>query len=132
MSAIGHALVQLHLISMTIKLNDCFVVAVEAVLDRPREIFAYPQSAAKRGNWLVIADADGQIMPDSSSEGNLLSPSSEGNVLSQELIDHCRIIDISCANVHGRNTPDACLYQAMSSNSIPNPPKYPNPSGFKP
>ena len=22
-----------------------------------------------------------------------------------------------------RNTPDACLYQAMSSNSIPNPPK---------
>lgn len=30
----------------------------------------------------------------------------------------------SNADEHGRNTPDACLYQAMSSNSIPNPPKY--------
>jgi hypothetical protein len=50
MSAIGHALGRLDLISMTIKLNDCLVVAVEAVLDRQREIFACPQQAAKRGN----------------------------------------------------------------------------------
>jgi hypothetical protein len=37
------------------------------------------------------------------------------------------ITGISCAAAQGRNTPDACLYQAMSSNSIPNPPK-PDPN----
>lgn len=82
MSAIGHALVRLHLVSMGINLYGCFVVAVEAVLDPEREIFACPQWATERGNWLVIADAADLIIPDSFSEGDLLF---------QELHDQRRI-----------------------------------------